>query len=183
MLFIVRLKIDIINNITKEQIFKVLTDFAYYAEWMPDIADSTILAQEGDIAVAEFFSPELMEEKYQLEFVCSKPDSIIYKQIGIFEETGKPSLGLSGSWEIIDSTEGSGTVIIGEMNFKTNEKKTNLILQRRLDALQQMFSLTTTSTQECNPISALGTQILETMQNEEIIVWIPGYKSIYKKVN
>ena len=177
-----RLRTDIIIA-TKEQIFEVLTDFNGYAEWMPDIAESTVLAQEGDIFVVEFSSPELMAEKYQLEVVCSKPTSIRYKQIGIFEETRKQSSGLSGSWEIIDSSDGKGTAITGEMNFKTNVKKANLILQRRLDTLQQMFALTTTSTEECKPFSALGAQMVEAFQAEEVAVWFLGSKYLYKKVH
>ena len=170
-----------VNNTTKEQIYKVLSDFNSYVEWMPDIAESTVLAQEGDIVIGEFSSPELMEEKYQLEFVCSKPTSIIYKQIGIFEETGSHSLCLSGNWKIIDSPNGKDTIIIGEMKFKANAKKATLILQRRLDALQQKCLLSTTPTEESKPILALSQQIINANQHEEVIVWFLGSEYVVKK--
>jgi len=172
-----------VNNTTKEQIYKVLADFDSYVEWMPDIAESTVLAQEGDIVIAEFFSPELMEEKYQLEFVCSKPTSIIYKQIGIFEETGTYSHCLSGNWKIIDSPNGKDTIIIGEMKFKANAKKATLILQRRLDALQQKCSLSTTPTEESKPISASSQQMINAIQYEEVIVRCYGSKYVIKKIH
>jgi hypothetical protein len=176
-----RLSINI-NNTTREQIYNVLTNFNGYAEWMPDIADSTVVAQEGDIAIADFSSPELIEEKYQLEFVCSRPTSIVYKQIGIFEETGKLSSGLYGSWDIIDTPEGTGVTISGEMNYKANTKMSDLILQRRLDILLQMFSLPTTDEAENRPFSALEAQIAETFQTEEFAIWFLGSKYLYKKV-
>ncbi|GAX59166.1 SAM-dependent methyltransferases related to tRNA (uracil-5-)-methyltransferase [Candidatus Scalindua japonica] len=171
-----------INNTTKEQVFNVLYDFNGYVEWMPDIQDASVIAQEGDIFVADFCSPELMEEKYQLEFVCSRPTSITFKQIGIFEETGKHFNGLYGSWNIIDSPEGNGTTISGAMHYKPNTKMSNLIFQRRLDMLSQMFSQPSTFTQDFQPLSGLDADIKEAFQAEGFAVWFLGSKYLYKKV-
>ena len=67
------------------------------------------------------------------------------------------------------------------MKFKANAKKATLILQRRLDALQQKCLLSTTPTEESKPILALSQQIINAIQHEEVIVWFLGSEYVVKK--
>ena len=129
-------------DVSKEEIYETLVDYARYAVWTADVTEAAVLDRESDIVVAEFVSPELLEEKYVLEFVHSPSVSIIYNQVDQFDGQG-----LRGNWQLEDSSEGRGCVLKGEMHLRThvwqhfsNEKKVELILQRRFDALQQFCS-------------------------------------------
>ena len=173
---------------TKDDIFEVLCDYGNYADWAADVADSTVLDREGDLVVAEFFSPELMSEKYTLEFIHSRPMSIIYTQIDYYRG------GLRGSWHIEDVAESRDVIVTAEMKLKTslwrsfaNHRKANLILNRRLSALQQVFGVSST-TPEGLPVTGggllHGKGVLETIQvEEEFAVSLFGHKYLVKKAD
>ena len=172
----------------KAQIFELLADYQKYADWTADTVHSVILAKEGDIVVAEFCSPELMEDKYVLEFVQSKPTLITYKQV---DQYG--SRGLTGSWSLTDSPDAGGVVLTGEMNFTTtlrrsyrNRRKVELVLQRRLDAIEQILS-DSSSVQKEHPLESgkavLGTEILGAVQHgDPLAICFLGQKYVLKKV-
>jgi ribosome-associated toxin RatA of RatAB toxin-antitoxin module len=126
-----------------EAVFAVLSDYQSYPDWTPDVVAATVLAREGDIVVAEFLSPFLIEKKYVLEFLHSRPTSIVYKQVDQFGARG-----VRGAWQL-EEAAGGGTTVTGTMNFKTeawaglaNRRRAGLILRRRFDALDQLFPAT-----------------------------------------
>ncbi len=142
-------RLTIRTEATKDQVFALLTDYERYFEWAPDVTEVTLLADEGDIAIVEFRSPELMPETYQLEFVQTKPTTLAFKQQGIYQENGRPDHGLHGSWHLMDGPDGQSTIVTATMSRKTtvwqgrdNRRQSHLVLQRRLDAIQQLFSPT-----------------------------------------
>jgi len=122
---------------TPEELFAVLTDYERYPDWSPDVVAAAVLVREGDIVVAEFQSPFLMDGKYILEFVHTRPSSITYRQVDQHD-----SRGLQGSWTLSASASGV-TVATGEMEFRTDlwkrgpdRRRADRVLRRRLDALQ-----------------------------------------------
>jgi len=124
-----------------EEVFAVLSDYQNYPDWTPDVTAAAVLAMEGDIVVAEFLSPFLSDKKYVLEFLHSRPQSIVYKQVDQFEARG-----LQGEWRLEQAAAG-GTLVTGTMTFKTevwarlaNGRRAALILQRRFDSLGQLFA-------------------------------------------
>jgi ribosome-associated toxin RatA of RatAB toxin-antitoxin module len=166
---------------TKEQVFAVLSDYQSYSDWTADVAESTILAQDAASGVvwAEFFSPELMGSRYQLELtVISRPNELEFHQIDIDREPGE-TRGLTGRWRITEAA--GGLRVDGEMNLKrgfwkqrADEARARLVLQRRLDALQQMFA----------PASEAATEtgLLPSIQGEdELAVWILGQRYLLRK--
>lgn len=170
------------------KVFEILANYEGYADWTADVVESMVLAQEGDIVVAEFFSPELMEDKYTLELVHSKPASIVYQQV---DQYG--SRGLSGSWHLTESSGRKGTIVTGEMNLKVGfrkrlsaSKNVNLILQRRFDALMQVFFDTSVDRPHlpvwANEL-ANGEGDAEAVADEkEFAVWLFGHKYHVKKM-
>lgn len=157
----------------KDKVFGVLADYGSYSDWTPDVVEATVLAAEGDIMVAEFFSPELLETTYQLEFLHSKPTSIRYKQVG---QTGYDR-GLEGSWHLADAQDRDGAIVTAAMSLNTNlfrslpsRRMVSLILRRRLDVLEQMFSSPTAA--EC-----------EDAGNDAgvMVVWFAGNKYLVRK--
>lgn len=122
---------------TPEELFAVLTDYEKYPDWSPDVVAAAVLVREGDIVVAEFQSPFLMDGKYILEFVHTRPSSIAYRQVDQHD-----SRGLQGTWKLSASANGV-TVATGEMEFRTDfwkrgadRRRAERVLQRRVDALQ-----------------------------------------------
>lgn len=173
---------DIIVSATLDQVFATLTDYERYADWAPDVVSANVLAREGDIVVAEFYSPELMDEAYQLEFIHSKPVSVIYKQKGIFEKTGRLKRGLSGSWSVTKEPNRQAVRVTASMALQgryrqhlANRKKAKLVLQRRLDVLQHMFDPLPTGHSLDIPLQDSGKEILELFETAEgREIWIYG---------
>jgi ribosome-associated toxin RatA of RatAB toxin-antitoxin module len=125
-----------------DDVFSVLADYEHYVEWSPDVVAATVLASEGDIVVAEFLSPFLVEAKYVLEFVHSRPSSIIYRQVDQYE-----SRGLQGSWLLTATADTSVTLVTAQMDYRTeiwrraaDRRRAERILRRRFDALQAHMS-------------------------------------------
>lgn len=174
---------------SKDQLFALLADYRSYVDWTPDVVEATVLAAEGDIMVVELYSPELLEERYQLECIHSKPVSIAYRQIG----QPYDDRGLIGSWHLADAADRKGTTVTGEMSlnagfFKSfsNRKKAGLILQRRLEVLQWIFSPSTTAENSGLGVADhidRGDGISRLSRDEqETVVWFGGTKYLARKV-
>lgn len=123
---------------TPEELFAVLTDYEKYIDWSPDVVGAAVLARESDIVVVEFVSPFLIEGKYILEFVHSRPSSITFRQVDQHD-----SRGLQGAWTLSPATDTAGTLLSGQMEFRTDlwkrhsdRRRADRVLQRRIDALQ-----------------------------------------------
>jgi hypothetical protein len=137
---------QILVQATKEQIFKLLTDYERYAQWAPDVAEAVVLAREGDVAVAEFDTPYWMRGRYQLEFVHVEPCAIMYRQQGQYDISWGRRLGLHGSWRLSEPPQGAGVLVTAEMTVTaapwralTYRRLADLVLQRRLSVLQHLF--------------------------------------------
>jgi len=124
-----------------DKIFGVLSDYANYPLWAPDVVSATVLAREGDIVVAEFESPFLTEKKYVLEFLLVPPTAIAFKQVDQFGERG-----VRGRWDLKQARDGTGTVVTGSMSVRAemrklliNRRRARLIVRRRLDSLKEVF--------------------------------------------
>jgi hypothetical protein len=124
-------------NHPRETVFNALSDYASYQKWMPGVLFSQVLAQEGDIIVAEFVWPLLLEEKVVLEFIHLPPESVIYHQVGQDRRRG-----LSGRWDLSPAPDGLGTVLAGTIRLRTglrrawsNGKKVRSALAQSLEAI------------------------------------------------
>ena len=128
---------------SKDNVFSWLSDYSKYEEWTADVVKANVLEREGDILYAEFLSPALMETEYTLEIVHLEAEwRITYHQVD------RHARGLVGEWHLGDASE--GTLVKGTMALKTsqwqpwkqlsNRRRVRLVLQRRLDALRQIYS-------------------------------------------
>ncbi len=80
-------------ELPREIVFAALTDYGSYALDSEDGAFDCAGA-EGDLAVAEFIWPVCLKDKFALEFIESRPESIAYTQTGQLRKWG-----LAGRWE------------------------------------------------------------------------------------
>jgi ribosome-associated toxin RatA of RatAB toxin-antitoxin module len=170
---------------SREQVFALLTDYKTYPTWAADVVDSTVLAREGDIVVAEFLSPQLMDEKYVLEFVHSRPISIAFRQVDQFG-----SRGVRGHWRIEEHPGRGGVAVTGELHLKRSLKQSlrdrrtaELILQRRLDSLRELFARAKREQPAAPESVSVGREILGAVRSgQEFAVWFLGDKYLVRKV-
>lgn len=60
----------------------VLTDYDQYAEWLPLVKSSKLLAQEGDLAVAEFELKPPYKGKWVVECIHTRDQMVLWRTIG-----------------------------------------------------------------------------------------------------
>lgn len=73
---------------TPQNLVDLLLDYGRYADWLPGLDRSLALAQEGDIAVAEFEAPDWFPNPVTFEFVHTEPLRIAFQQTGQLGEGG-----------------------------------------------------------------------------------------------
>ena len=166
-----------------EQVFGVLSDYANYPLWTPDVVAATVLAREGDIVVAEFHSPFLSDKKYVIEFVQAPPTHIAYKQVDQFGERG-----VQGEWRLDRPPEGGGTRVRAAMVVRAeitkalvNRRRVRLILQRRLDALRELFGPAAAG--QSTAVDVAEDALLDAIANEPATVSWRGARYLLTKID
>ena len=62
-------------------LYEVLTDYDSYREWMPLIAQSKLLAKEGDLAIAEFELAGSSKDMFVVECIHTKNRMVLWRPI------------------------------------------------------------------------------------------------------
>jgi ribosome-associated toxin RatA of RatAB toxin-antitoxin module len=63
-------------------LYDVLTDYDGYAEWLPRVAQSKLLAQERDLALAEFEVNFPPKKRFVIECVHTRNKMVLWRSIG-----------------------------------------------------------------------------------------------------
>lgn len=63
-------------------IYEILTDYDSYFEWMPLVSKSTLLAQEGDLAIAELVVDAGGPQKLAIECIHDRNRMVLSRDIG-----------------------------------------------------------------------------------------------------
>jgi len=87
-------------------VYSALTGYRQYESWVPDIVRSRLLAREGELAIAEFLAPPYGNDKLLLEFVESKPDSVVFTQVDRLRQDG-----VFGRFELTEAQDAAGTLV------------------------------------------------------------------------
>ncbi len=92
--------------------YSVLADFANYKQWLPGCVESKVTATSGSSVDMEITIQSMktmtMGLRYELQ-----PDQLLNYRM----TKGKDLKAYSGSWRLMDSADGSGTVVMGEMEM------------------------------------------------------------------
>jgi ribosome-associated toxin RatA of RatAB toxin-antitoxin module len=163
-----------------ETVFSTLSDYNSYETWMPGVSYSYILAQEGDIIVAEFVWPIYVTTKFNLEFIHTPSALIVYVQTDQYGMRG-----LSGRWDIKPASDGRSSILSGEMCIKTRLLE-SFGLRRKLRSTLESCLAAVAERARARPQGAVSsrhresrTKILEVMKNsDELRVWLFG--EVYK---
>jgi hypothetical protein len=156
-------------------VFATLSDYNSYEQWMAGVSYSRILKQDGDIVVAEFTWPIYMATRFNLEFIHTPPDSIVYVQTDQFRERG-----LSGRWDLKPAPDGRGSLLTAEMGLKTGlfeslgrRPKLLAALERCLGSVAQRVRAFPGGPVSREPQTR--TKILEVVQRPDALqVWLFG---------
>lgn len=117
-------------------VFSILTSYELYRDWVPDIVESQVFAREGEVAIAQFISPQYGDQKFVLEFIESADDWLIYNQVDRYRQRG-----LSGRWDLEEVDGGDGVVVRGAMSLRTgllrlrSRGRMRRVLDRTMEAL------------------------------------------------
>lgn len=160
----------------REAVFAALTDYNSYARWMPEVTQSRILAQEGDIVEVEFVWPIYMPDRFSLCFIHTPPESVVYDQTDQFRQRG-----LSGRWDLTAAPKEAGTVLTGELKIKDGffldwrkRRRLRSVLRHSLAAISQQALV---SRQELTTRDIPKTKVLEVVRRPDSLqVWLFGEK-------
>ncbi len=89
-------------HVSRDLAFAVLTDYEGYREWLSGVAETRILACEGDVVVLEIRVPAFRSEAVVLEVIQSPPLEIRFREVGHY---GRPEI--AGRCELGEEGEGS----------------------------------------------------------------------------
>jgi ribosome-associated toxin RatA of RatAB toxin-antitoxin module len=163
-------------EVPREIVFATISDYNSYEKWMPGVSYSHILAQDSDIVVAEFAWPIFVATKFNLEFIHSAPEFIIYAQTDQYRERG-----LSGRWDLKPAPDGRASILTGEMSVKAGlfeslgrRRKLRATLENCLAAVAQRVR-----THPGGPVPSRDpqtrTKILEVVKGSDALqVWLFG---------
>ncbi len=86
---------------TREELYAIIADVGRYSKWAPGIEHSAILAQEGDVAIAELCGRRFSDHTFNLELIHSPPDAVSFRQIDSLDRSE-----ISGRWQLEDTESG-----------------------------------------------------------------------------
>jgi ribosome-associated toxin RatA of RatAB toxin-antitoxin module len=97
---------------SRQHVFSILSDVASFVDWMPGCVASKIVSQSAEVIETEFTATGAKTVTMGLRFEMQPHRSITFKMI-----RGKDLRAYSGGWHLMDSQDGSGTVVRSEMEM------------------------------------------------------------------
>jgi ribosome-associated toxin RatA of RatAB toxin-antitoxin module len=98
---------------SREHVFATLTDYPRYKEWFPGCEHSTIISRTGGSVDAEFIINRMKRVKVWMRFEAQPTRALSFRMI-----SGRDLKSYSGSYRLMDSPDGKGTIVIAEMRIE-----------------------------------------------------------------
>lgn len=96
----------------RPHVFFILTDFISYKEWLPGCVASKVTSTRGTTVETEITIQSIKTMTMGLRFDLQADQFLNFNMV-----TGKDLKAYSGSWRLMDSADGAGTVVMGEMDM------------------------------------------------------------------
>ncbi|HWP84969.1 MAG TPA: SRPBCC family protein, partial [Terriglobia bacterium] len=96
----------------RTQVFSVLCDYPNYHRWIPGCERCTITASSGNTADTEIVISSMKRIELGVRFEAQPTQALSFRMT-----KGKDLKAYSGTYRLMDSTDGSGTVVIAEMEI------------------------------------------------------------------
>lgn len=158
--------------------YEVLIDYNNYAEWLPSLSQSKLLAKEGDLAIAQFELAGSRKDKYAVECVHTRNKMVLTRTISGAIPAAQYE------WKI--DAEGEGCKVTLAIEGKANLRLFLPVYRRLtsparcLEALKSQLSAFST---DIALQDEKGEKILELMETEEgMVCWLRGKKYTMKPV-
>jgi ribosome-associated toxin RatA of RatAB toxin-antitoxin module len=152
--------------------YEILTDYDSYAEWLPSLSHSKLLAKEGDLAIAEFGVGRSGKDKYAVECIHTRNRMVLTRTIsGVIPVA-------QYEWKIEPDVEGCRVTLVlsGKANWRLW-----LPVYRRLTnpgrCLEALKSQVAAFSPDISIRDEKGEKILELMETEQgLVCWLRGKK-------
>lgn len=96
----------------RPHVFAILSDFARYKEWLPGCVESKVVSTSGRRVDTEVTISSVKTMTMGLQFEVQPDQFMNFKMT-----EGKDLKAYNGSWRLMDSADGTGTVVMGEMEM------------------------------------------------------------------
>ena len=107
--------IKTVINVTapRNQVFSVLSDYARYKEWVPGCERCSVTSASGSTSDTEIVINSMKRIELGVRFEAQPSTSLSFRMT-----KGKELKAYSGTYRLMDSTDGSGTVVIAELEIE-----------------------------------------------------------------
>lgn len=158
-------------------LYDILTDYDGYAEWLPQVAKSKLLAREGDLALAEFEVNLPPRKRFVVECVHTRNKMVLWRSIG--EEIPVWQV----EWTIAAAGDSKADVIL----VVSNKCQRNSLLPKYRRFLEPKKCMAALQSQlsaflpELAVTDEAGEKIFELVETGDgVVCWIRGKKYVLK---
>lgn len=94
------------------QVFSALTDYPHYREWVPGCEQCRVVSQSGNSSETRIVLNSMKRIELGVRFEAQPTQSLSFRMV-----KGKEIKAYSGTYRLMDSTDGRGTVVIAELEI------------------------------------------------------------------
>ncbi|HKW98847.1 MAG TPA: SRPBCC family protein [Bryobacteraceae bacterium] len=94
----------------RQHVFSILTDYARYKDWVPGCERSDAVQKSPTVSEADVVINGMKRLTLGLRFEAQPPQSLTFRMV-----RGKDVKAYAGSYRLMDSADGTGTVVIAEL--------------------------------------------------------------------
>ena len=98
---------------SRQQVFSVLSDYARYKEWVPGCERCSITSASGNTSETEIVINSMKRIELGVRFEAQPSTALSFRMT-----KGKELKAYSGTYRLMDSTDGAGTVVIAELEIE-----------------------------------------------------------------
>jgi carbon monoxide dehydrogenase subunit G len=96
----------------RQQVFSVLADYPNYMRWVPGCERSSVLSSSGSSSETEIVISSMKRIELNVRFEAQLDQVLSFRMT-----KGKELKAYSGTYRLMDSTDGNGTVVIAELEI------------------------------------------------------------------
>ncbi|MBI4479553.1 MAG: SRPBCC family protein [Acidobacteria bacterium] len=106
--------IKAVINVTapRQQVFSILSDYPNYKHWVPGCERCNVTSASGNTSDTEITISSMKRIELGVRFEAQPGHALIFRMT-----KGKDLKAYSGTYRLMDSTDGTGTVVIAELEI------------------------------------------------------------------